>query len=892
MKRLLLQLSILCLLSFTALSQNDYKLIADYQFDYALGFENGLCSVNKDGQVKYGQIFGGKWGFIDEKGNITIDFQYDRAFNFASNGLAMVSKNSKCGFIDKTGKIIIDFQFFDAKNFENGLAPVMNDKGYWGYIDETGKLAINYIFEVARTFNSDGLAFAGNTKFGVYKCGIINRTGEFIGNQRFFITDVSTHSDYFTISNSELIPVLETEKTPFGGIKIHAGFINKKGEKAIDFKFNGVRQFSSNGLAAAKKDEEWGFIDQTGRVVIDFQFDNEGSFHEGFGVFVDGLALVKKPNSKWGYIDQSGKTVVNFQFDDAYSFKNGIALVQQGGKWGFIDATGKAIIDPQYDGASEFSNGFAFVSKGGKWGFIDQSGKVIIDFQFDNVFADPKYLMYMPKFNANGIVFVQKGETWGAIDTEGKTVIGFQFNHVPYESENGLALAQKNNKYGVIKPLTPIDYVTEYINTEILKWQEKGKYETSEAYQTRVNENSRKKKLEELSNNAVQMVAQKFCDLRNLSTEYDADNQTFKVNTKGLPPFYVKVPVTEAESFDQSIASIQFQNTQFALGKDNRFFLQKATVKNPSNGKTYNFSSTDQAVFAYTQLNMNFEPININVQTANNTQSVKTDTKTLSVGLSEVDTNIPVNQQNNDKTFVVIIANENYSREVKVQYALNDGKVFKDYCEKTLGIPAKNIHYSPDATYGTMKSEIKWVSDVIAAFNGKAKVIFYYAGHGMPNEADKSAYLLPVDGFSSDYETAIKLDDLYNRLATNPSQGVTVFLDACFSGSIRENGMLANARGVKIRPKADALKGKMVVFSAATGDETAYPYKEKQHGLFTYFLLKKLQDTKGEVDYQTLSNYITENVKQQSIVVNQKSQTPQVNSSSEIQNAWMNIKLK
>jgi hypothetical protein len=162
----------------------------------------------------------------------------------------------------------------------------------------------------------------------------------------------------------------------------------------------------------------------------------------------------------------------------------------------------------------------------------------------------------------------------------------------------------------------------------------------------------------------------------------------------------------------------------------------------------------------------------------------------------------------------------------------------------------------------------------------------------MPNEADKSAYLLPVDGFSSDFESAIKLDDLYNRLSVYPSQSVTVFLDACFSGSVRDDGMLANARSVKVKPKTNIISGNMIVFSAATGEETAYPYKEKQHGLFTYFLLKKLQETNGDVDYQTLSNYITENVKRQSIVVNQKSQTPQVNASFDIQNSWQTMKIK
>ena len=266
--------------------------------------------------------------------------------------------------------------------------------------------------------------------------------------------------------------------------------------------------------------------------------------------------------------------------------------------------------------------------------------------------------------------------------------------------------------------------------------------------------------------------------------------------------------------------------------------------------------------------------------------------KNTTVGIADIDLNIPVNVQSNNKTFVVIIANENYQKEVKVQFAFNDGKIFKEYCEKTLGIPSKNIHFAADASFGNMKSEIKWISDVASAYNGQAKLIFYYAGHGMPNEADKSAYLLPVDGFSSDFETAIKLDDLYARLNANTSQSVTVFLDACFSGSVRDNGMLANARGVKIKPKNDIMKGNMVVFCAATGEETAYPYKEKQHGLFTYFLLKKLQETKGDVNYENLSNYITENVKQQSVVVNQKSQTPQVNTSLDIQNTWKIMKMK
>jgi len=69
-------------------------------------------------------------------------------------------------------------------------------------------------------------------------------------------------------------------------------------------------------------------------------------------------------------------------------------------------------------------------------------------------------------------------------------------------------------------------------------------------------------------------------------------------------------------------------------------------------------------------------------------------------------------------------------------------------------------------------------------------------------------------------------------------------------------------------------------------------HKEKQHGLFTYFLLQKLQQTKGNVTLNELSNHIISNVTRQSILINNKLQTPQVNAAPEMQESWKNIKLK
>lgn len=263
----------------------------------------------------------------------------------------------------------------------------------------------------------------------------------------------------------------------------------------------------------------------------------------------------------------------------------------------------------------------------------------------------------------------------------------------------------------------------------------------------------------------------------------------------------------------------------------------------------------------------------------------------LAMMTAEVDRDIPVVSTKNGNTFVLIIANENYQSVASVPYALNDGKIFRQYCEQTLGVPAKNIHEVTNATGNQIKAQINWLQNVVEVFDNP-NVIFYYAGHGIPDESSKTAYLLPVDGSGTDVSTGYKLDDLYTTLGKMPASHITVFMDACFSGSKREEGMLASARGVALKTKSGVPQGNMVVFSAAQGNETAYPNKEKQHGMFTYYLLKKLQDTKGEVSLQELGDYIITNVKQQSILQNSKLQTPCVTPSSSLGSDWQNWKLK
>ena len=282
-----------------------------------------------------------------------------------------------------------------------------------------------------------------------------------------------------------------------------------------------------------------------------------------------------------------------------------------------------------------------------------------------------------------------------------------------------------------------------------------------------------------------------------------------------------------------------------------------------------------------------------NIAKANNSNnSIKDKTNEKYAKLLYVDTNIPESEVINTDIFAIILANEDYQHESKVDYAENDGKVFKMYCNQTLGIPDKNIHYVANATLNNIIRELDWIQQVCDAYNGKASVIFYYAGHGVPDESNGSAYLLPTDGTSRILRTCLNVDELYESLGKIPAKRITVLMDACFSGAIRNGNMLTSARGVAIKSKLGKPKGNMIVLSAAQGNETAYKYEEAHHGLFTYFLLKKLNETKGDVTIGELSNYITEEVRQHSIVINGRSQTPNTLVSISLQDIWRQLKIK
>ncbi len=276
-------------------------------------------------------------------------------------------------------------------------------------------------------------------------------------------------------------------------------------------------------------------------------------------------------------------------------------------------------------------------------------------------------------------------------------------------------------------------------------------------------------------------------------------------------------------------------------------------------------------------------------------QAVQIDNVSLT---SDVDVGIPVIGTPNDNRFALIIGNEDYKRyqmglqsDQNVLFARNDAVVFKEYVVKTLGVPDKHTFILTDATRGQMSRELERVIELVK-LTPNAELIFYYAGHGLPDMETHQGYLIPVDVTAANLKDAISLKDLYAKLASSKASKTLVFLDACFSGGGRgENGLLA-ARTVKVKPKGEIVEGNIVAFTATSGEEVSLPLKKESHGLFTYYVLKKLKETKGELTLEQLKVFLESEIPKSSLIENGIRQTPQVLVAPDLDEKWLSWKIQ
>lgn len=440
-------------------------------------------------------------------------------------------------------------------------------------------------------------------------------------------------------------------------------------------------------------------------------------------------------------------------------------------------------------------------------------------------------------------------------------------------------------------------YAREYITSRLGSWAKKGEFEKMDDYSGRVNQTTIREEYEKLNKEASANYLKEYSKrlrINDLHLEpYDATNEVFKI-TSSFGPVYVRVPLKngEAESFKKNWKSIRFQNPEFFIDNDSVRIAEITFMT--ATGKRYEFKNSNALNYSVPDVYIDFASI---LGPTGKHDTPKGDSgKVYIAGTSDVDKDIPETGRRANNTLALVIANENYKNVAKVPSAFADGYTFSEYCKKILGVPEANMSFCKDASLAEIYDAMSDLQRKASVLGSDAEVIVYYAGHGLPDEKSSEAYLLASDANPTNSRTWYKLSDFYSTLADLNAKSVMVFLDACFSGAERSTGNSTimgkeGARGAVIKAKEAAPKGNMFVLTAASGNETALPYVEKNHGLFTYFLLKKIRDTKGNVTLKDLSDYVIQEVTHQSNFVNQKPQTPTVVTSGSMKDQWKSKKL-
>ena len=161
---------------------------------------------------------------------------------------------------------------------------------------------------------------------------------------------------------------------------------------------------------------------------------------------------------------------------------------------------------------------------------------------------------------------------------------------------------------------------------------------------------------------------------------------------------------------------------------------------------------------------------------------------------SDVDVEIPKGKVQNPNAVALVIGIEKYQNVSPALYGGRDALAFKQYLIDLLGLNDANIILLTNerATLGGIRTALRKLENLITP--GRSDVFVFYSGHGAPTVDSKQAFLIPYDGDPNyPQDSGHSLMALYDRLSKLNANSVTVFVDACFSGTDKENNLIIAA---------------------------------------------------------------------------------------------------
>lgn len=399
-------------------SKKSKQEIIPARFERAMPFSEGLAAVR----------IGGRFGYIDERGEIAIQAQFDLAGDF-TQGLAEVLIGDKTGVINRKGEIVVQPMFQRAIPLNSQVIVAVEGtwrSGYYAGFEKLPGLA-----ESSSLLRNAGLYHVAGywvRKPDLKHVGVFDREGRGLiwasdrvdDRGRALYGLLASHGEWIIEPQYQYAGPLMSERATVrklvDGVQL-SGAVDPAGQIKVPLR-TWALFYWVNGLANAQESYEGGakqaLVDSDGNILGGRYFDKVERAEEGdiSKVLIDG---------RWAGIDRAGNIVPNPDNGKVLaSCPNGVRVISVDGKvqiidasgqptsshlfeplisrptcerptsvklnglWGFVGVDGHLLFDPPaFKNQSEFDGEYAAVSDGRNWGMIDSLGRLVLPMKFD-----------------------------------------------------------------------------------------------------------------------------------------------------------------------------------------------------------------------------------------------------------------------------------------------------------------------------------------------------------------------------------------------------------------------------------------------------------------------------------------------------------------------------
>ncbi|MDX2196172.1 MAG: WG repeat-containing protein [Cytophagales bacterium] len=198
------------------------------------------------------------YSIMHMNGNLKVymDYPFHR-FERYKEGLAMVVQRGKYGFIDNMGQIMISTQYDEARPFSQGIAAI-NINGRWGYIDKNEKILVTPYYDDVTDFYHYTAIVTKNKKYG-----FVNREGQEVTKTQFEEVKPTAYGNFIVKQGSKY------------------GLVNDKGLECANAIYRDVVELKK-GVLKIRYVSKYGLVTINNKIIVpqiyeDIQYDTTAS---------------------------------------------------------------------------------------------------------------------------------------------------------------------------------------------------------------------------------------------------------------------------------------------------------------------------------------------------------------------------------------------------------------------------------------------------------------------------------------------------------------------------------------------------------------------------------------------------------------------------------------